>query len=310
MIKYKYLIIRRIPYLLISVLLFSFFCEDNNPTIENNENDGAAKVVLSRELPECNSSTSGQLYYLMDTDRFVYCDGESIRTIRIVNDTNKVDTLVIFDSTFIYDTVYSFDTVSTIDTLIIKDTSTIFDTVLNYDTLIVKDTVSHIDTVYRIDTILIKDSVFSFDTIYFGADTLVIYDSVIINDTTVNLDTIYSYDTVHSYDTIFSKDTVYVENGCKVHVFAGQFSIQSDSISYTSSRWLIELPINIGADWGTTSYHSFYSDWTACMSLDALYANMPNITGVRYDSNGNVYVFDLNYDLNGDFWKIVLIEPL
>lgn len=93
------------------------------------------------------------------------------------------------------------DAFSRVDTLYIYDSVFVFDSVVSNDTFI------KIDSVYSFDTIFKKDSIFFKDTVY-AKDTLVVNDSIVFKDTIYSKDTVVVKDSIVIKDTIYSKDTV------------------------------------------------------------------------------------------------------
>jgi len=138
--------------------------------------------------------------------------------------TTVYDTVVVYDSLYIYNfdttTVYqtNFDTVVVFDTSYVLrfDTTLIRDSlwVFNYDTTTVYDT----SWVFAYDTTLVRDSLW-----VFAYDTTTVYDTswVFAYDTTLVRDSlwVFAYDTTTVYDTttIVNNDTV------TIHTYATNF---------------------------------------------------------------------------------------
>ena len=163
-----------------------------------------------------------------------WSDGETTnpRYIVVTSDTTLTalyrtpDTVRIYDTTTVYDTVinivydtteykhYFYDTTRVYDTLIVYDTTRIFDTLVYVNI----DTINHyyFDTTRVLDTMIVYDTTRIFDTLVFvNIDTLHHYyfDTTRVFDTMVyvNIDTLnhYYYDTTRVYETILSLDTVF-----------------------------------------------------------------------------------------------------
>ena len=177
-------------------------------------------------------------------------DGETAnpRYIVVTSDTiltalfRTPDTVRVYDTTTIYDTVinivydtteynhYYYDTTHVYDTLVVYDTTRVYDTIVYvnidtlhhyyYDTMRVFDTLVYIDTVnhYFFDSTTVYDTViymhidtlhhYQYDTTYI-ADTLVFYDTTSV--TRYVFDSTWVYDSVYITDTVYFFDTVYIE---------------------------------------------------------------------------------------------------
>ena len=116
-------------------------------------------------------------------------------------DPNKRDTV------YIYDTSYLFDTIVTVDTIFAEDTTFIYDTIFNGDTTIIIDTIISYDTIFAGDTIILVDTLLNYDTVFIN-DT--IYDTVF--DTFV--DTVTETDTVIIVDTLLVSPTYCASLSC------------------------------------------------------------------------------------------------
>lgn len=175
-----------------------------------------------------------------------WSDGETAnpRYIVVTSDTTlealyrTPDTVRVYDTTTVYDTVinivydtteynhYFYDTTRVYDTLVVLDTTIIYDTLIVRDTTTVYDTVVYmnVDTLhhYYYDTTRIFDTMIyvNIDTLnHYFYDTTNVYDTLILLDTTriydtmvyVNIDTLhhYYYDTTRVFDTLVNLDTVH-----------------------------------------------------------------------------------------------------
>jgi hypothetical protein len=110
-------------------------------------------------------------------------------------ENQSTDTLVIYDSTFVFDTTVVYDTTVIYDTTIVYDSVFVYDTLWIIDTIFVYDSTVFVDTVFVNDTTVIYDSTFVYDTLLVY-DTTIVYDSVFVFDTTVIYDTVVVIDSV------------------------------------------------------------------------------------------------------------------
>ena len=150
-------------------------------------------------------------------------------TLRIYDTTTVYDTVInmVYDTTeynhYYYDTTeynhYYYDTTRIYDTLVVFDTTRVFDTMVYisidtlhhyyydttriYDTLVVFDTTRVFDTMVYINTDTLHHYYYDTTRVY---DTLVVFDTTRVFDTLVyvNIDTLhhYYYDTTRIYDTV------------------------------------------------------------------------------------------------------------
>jgi hypothetical protein len=63
-------------------------CEAGAPTerLPSGEIDGVVTLETRRDLPECNPSRKGSVYYIQADNKFVYCDGSVYRTVSVVGE--------------------------------------------------------------------------------------------------------------------------------------------------------------------------------------------------------------------------------
>lgn len=117
-------------------------------------------------------TTAGAVDTLVVVDTLVDTISISTMDTLFLVDT-IIDTVIVVD-TLLVDTVYHYDTAVITDTaiLVVYDTTWVFDTVFSVDTLVVVDTVNIFDTTVVVDTVNIHD-------------TTVVYDTTLVTDTLV-----------------------------------------------------------------------------------------------------------------------------
>ena len=197
------------------------------------------------------------------------------------------DTVRIYDTTTVYDTVinivydtteynhYYYDTTRIYDTLVVFDTTWAYDTLVVYDTTRVFDTVVYvnIDTLhhYYFDTTRVFDTM-----VYVNVDTLhhYFYDTTRVFDTMVfvNVDTLhhYYYDTTRVYDTL---------------VFV---NIDTLNHYYFDTTRTFDTMVYVNVD----TLHHYYYD--TIRTIDTLvYVNLDTLNHYYYDTTVVThYVFD------------------
>lgn len=59
--------------------------DKDSTTTEQEYNSGARVVTTSTELPICNANKKGELYYILDSTEFKYCDGSTYQAINLID---------------------------------------------------------------------------------------------------------------------------------------------------------------------------------------------------------------------------------
>ena len=255
-----------------------------------------------------------------------WSDGETVnpRSVVVTRDTTLTaiyrtpDTVRIYDTTTIYDTVinivydtteynhYYYDTTRVFDTLIVYDTTWAFDTLIVYDTTRVYDTLVYvnIDTLnhYYFDTTRIFDTLEVFDTtrifdtlIYVNIDTLNHYyfDTTRMFDTMVyvNIDTLhhYYYDTARVFDTMVyvNIDTLNHYYFDTTRVFDTVFNLDTVHHYFYDTTLVYDTVIQLHLD----TLHYYHYDTTHTVNTLVFY-DTTSVTHYVFDS---IFLFDTVY---------------
>lgn len=160
-----------------------------------------------------DNETANPRQIVVTSDTVLTARYQAPDTVRIYDTTTIYDTVInivydtteynhyYYDTTRIYDTLVVFDTTWTIDTLVVYDTTRVFDTMVFVNI----DTVNH----YYFDTTRVFDTLVSLDTIHhYYFDTTRVFDTMVF----VNIDTVnhYYFDTTRTVDTLVFYDTTSV----------------------------------------------------------------------------------------------------
>ena len=181
------------------------------------------ETVNPRYIVVTSDTTLTALFRAPDTVRVYDTTTVYDTVINIVYDTTEYNHYY-YDTTHVYDTLVVFDTTRVYDTMVYVNIDTLhhyyFDTTRVFDTLAIIDTVNH----YFFDSTMVYDTVvyvhvdtlhhYQYDTTYI-VDTLVFYDTMsethYVFDSTWVYDSVWVFDSVYITDSIYFFDTVYIE---------------------------------------------------------------------------------------------------
>ena len=251
-----------------------------------------------------DGETANPRYIVVMSDTTLTAVYSAPDTIRVYDTTTIYDTVInivydtteynhyYYDTTRIYDTLVVFDTTWTIDTLVVYDTTRVFDTMVfvnidtvnhyYFDTTRVFDTLVSLDTIhhYYFDTTRVFDTMVfvNIDTVnHFYFDTTRIFDTIVF----VNVDTVnhYYFDTTRIFDTLVSLDTIHHYYFDTTSVFDTMVFVNIDTVNHYYFDTTRTVDTLVFYDTTSVTHYVFDSTWV----FDSVWI---------FDS---VYIFDTIY---------------
>lgn len=252
-----------------------------------------------------DGQTANPRYVVVTSDTTLTALFRAPDTVRVYNTTTVYDTVI----NMVYDTTeynhYIYDTTHVFDTLVVYDTTRVYDTIVYvnidtlhhyyYDTVIntVYDTTEYnhyfYDTTRVYDTLVVLDTTRVFDTLVFvNIDTLHHYyfDTTRVFDTLVNLDTVHHYffDATLVYDTVVQLhiDTLHYYHYDTTHTVDTQVFYDTTSVTHYvfDSTWVFDSVWLFDSVYVTDTVYFF----------DTVYIEVP-VQGVEGLETVNVKVY-------------------
>lgn len=248
------------------------------------------ETMNPRNIVVTSDTTLAALYRTLDTVRIYDTTIVYDTVINIVYDTTEYNHYY-YDTTYVFDTLVVYDTTRVYDTLVYVHADTVhhyyYDTTLVYDTLVVYDTLNH----YFYDTTLVYDTLVyvHLDTLnHYFFDTTRVYDTLVY----VNTDTVhhYYYDTTLVYDTLAVYDTINHYFYDTTRVYDTLVYVYFDTLNhyYYDTTLVLDTLVYVHLD---TLNHYYYD--TIWVYDTLVYLNIDTVYHYYYDTTSMIhYIFD------------------